>query len=312
METARPMKTKSDSPWLHRFAILTALATFLLLTAGAMVTTTNSGDSVPDWWFVPISFGTLLPPMVGEVFYEHGHRLIASAVGILTIVLAVWLHRAESRPWLKKLGYLAVAAVVLQGILGGLRVLQAEQPFLRPFFAIFHACLAQAFFCLTIAISIFTSRFWRKDSEATENRSMLPAMASITTAAIYLQVVFGAVMRHTGAWLMAHIGLAIVVSLLVFATCFVASSRHAASPQLHLPALGMLCVLIAQVALGIGTYYLLVKGFERNIGAALVHLVVISGHLVVGAALLSSSLILTLISHRLIQGPQASLSIAAQ
>jgi len=142
--------------WLHRYTRLLALATLLLVAAGGMVTSTSSGLAVPDW---PTTYGYTmfsfpLSKMVGGIFYEHGHRLIASAVGFLTIGLVVGLWRVEPRRWVRRLGVIALAAVVLQGVLGGLTVLN----FLPPPISIGHAGLAQAFFGLTVSIALFTSR----------------------------------------------------------------------------------------------------------------------------------------------------------
>src|SRR6476646_10088864 len=105
---------------LHRYAVLTAAATLFLIVAGGLVTSTESGLSVPDW---PLSYGMLMPPMVGGVFYEHGHRMAATTVGFLTLVLAVWTARAEPRPSVRRLAWGALAAVITQGVLGGLTVL---------------------------------------------------------------------------------------------------------------------------------------------------------------------------------------------
>ena len=125
-------------PWLHRFAVATAGATLLLIVAGALVTSNEAGLAVPDW---PLSYGTWMPPMVGGIFYEHGHRMIGASVGLLTIILALWLWRAERRSWLRRLGFIGVAAVVLQGVLGGITVL-----YLLPWpVSVGHASLAQLF-----------------------------------------------------------------------------------------------------------------------------------------------------------------------
>src|SRR5687767_5859274 len=132
-------RPEARSRALHRYAIVTAVATLLLIVAGGLVTSTESGLSVPDW---PLSYGRLMPPMVGGVFYEHGHRMVATAVGLLTVVLAVWLARREPRPWVRRLGWLALAAVVAQGLLGGLTVIYL----LPTAISVAHACLAQAFF----------------------------------------------------------------------------------------------------------------------------------------------------------------------
>src|SRR2546423_6762019 len=142
-----------ESRWLRGFTKFVAAATLFLIFAGALVTSTESGLSVPDW---PLSYGKVMPPMVGGVFYEHGHRMVATTVGILTVVLAIWLARREPRRWVRRLGLLAVAAVVAQGVLGGLTVI-----FLLPTaVSVAHACLAQTFFCLTVAIAVVTSPCW--------------------------------------------------------------------------------------------------------------------------------------------------------
>ena len=133
-------------PWRHRLGVATAAATLVLIFVGGLVTSTGSGLSVPDW---PLSYGMLMPPMVGGVFYEHSHRMVASLVGFLTLVLAVWTARAEARAGVRRLAWAALAAVVAQGVLGGLTVI-----YLLPTpVSVAHACLAQTFFCITIALA---------------------------------------------------------------------------------------------------------------------------------------------------------------
>ena len=168
------------------------MATLFLIFAGGLVTSTESGLSVPDW---PLSYGRLMPPMVGGVFYEHGHRMVATAVGILTILLAVWLSRREPRAWVRRLGYAALAAVVAQGLLGGLTVL-----FLLPTaVSVAHACLAQTFFCLVVTIAVVTSPAWRAASDTRRDPAF--RMGAATVAAVFLQLLVGAVMRHNKAGL---------------------------------------------------------------------------------------------------------------
>src|SRR5207237_5113122 len=106
--------------WLHRYAVLWSFCTLFLVVAGGLVTSNDAGLSVPDW---PLSYGKLMPPMEGGIFYEHGHRMIASMVGLFTIVSTVWLWKTESRKWLRWLGVFALLAVITQGVLGGLTVL---------------------------------------------------------------------------------------------------------------------------------------------------------------------------------------------
>src|SRR3954465_12012741 len=151
------MSRSNDNQWLHRFAVLTAFATLLLICVGGVVTSKGVGMSVPDW---PTTYGYNMfffpfSKWVGGIFYEHSHRLVASAVGLLTVSLAVWLCLKEARIWLRWLGIAAVFAVVLQGVLGGLRVTQ-----LKDEIGIFHAALAQLFFVLVSAIALFLSRWW--------------------------------------------------------------------------------------------------------------------------------------------------------
>ena len=129
-----------------------------MLIAGALVTSNDAGLSVPDW---PLSYGSLMPPMIGGIFYEHGHRMIASFVGLLSIILAVWLWRVYSRRppgerWLRWLGVAALGAVIVQGLLGGLTVLF----YLPPAVSSAHATLAQLFFATVVSIALFTSAWW--------------------------------------------------------------------------------------------------------------------------------------------------------
>src|SRR5512147_133667 len=144
----------------HRFAALVAFATFLLLIAGALVTSNDAGLAVPDWptsfnhW--PVTYSYFTVPMVGGVRWEHGHRILAQIIGILTIVLAVWTSKVDRRPWMRKLGWAALATVIAQGILGGVTVLN----FLPPSISSAHATLAQTFFCLVVSLWLFTGRTW--------------------------------------------------------------------------------------------------------------------------------------------------------
>jgi heme a synthase len=187
-----PERSAAPGAGLHRFAVATAIATLLLIFAGGLVTSTESGLSVPDW---PLSYGRLMPPMVGGIFYEHGHRMVATTVGLLTVVLAIWLARREPRAWVRRLGYGALAAVVAQGVLGGLTVI-----FLLPTaVSVAHACLAQTFFCLIVTIAVVTSPAWREGDFARDNR--VASIGAATVAAIFLQLLIGAVMRHTKAGL---------------------------------------------------------------------------------------------------------------
>ncbi len=182
--------------WLHRYALVTAFCTFLLVIAGGLVTSTGSGLAVPDW---PLSYGMYFPPMVGGILYEHGHRMIAGTVGIMTMLLGLWLWRSEPRRWVRRLGAATVIAVLAQAGLGGLTVI-----FLLPTaVSVAHAGLAMAFFSMTYALALVTSRSW---SEHTEHEPLggslpLPRLAALATATVYTQILLGATVRHTGSGL---------------------------------------------------------------------------------------------------------------
>src|SRR5213080_1978063 len=185
-----------STKWLNRFAWITCVATLLLICSGGMVTSKGVGLAVPDW---PTTFGYnmfLFPASkwVGGILFEHTHRLIASAVGFLTIILASWLWSSESRRWVRNLGLVALAGVILQGILGGLRVTM-----LRDEIGIFHACVAQAFLALLVVIALVTTNFWRfLDEIGPSPKKFAPirTLAIAITVAIYVQLVLGATMRH--------------------------------------------------------------------------------------------------------------------
>ena len=186
--------TDRRSTWLHRFAWFTSIATLLLICSGGMVTSKGVGLAVPDW---PTTFGYNMfffpvSKWVGGVFFEHTHRLIASTVGFLTIILAIWIWRVDHRRWMRRLGFAALGAVILQGVLGGLRVTM-----LKDEIGIFHALLAQAFLGMLIVITLATSRSWERLREAKPpSLQKFFRVVVCTTILIFLQLGLGATMRH--------------------------------------------------------------------------------------------------------------------
>jgi cytochrome c oxidase assembly protein subunit 15 len=189
------MNTSKPNRALHVFAVSTALATFFLIIAGGLVTSTDSGLAVPDW---PLSYGQLMPPMVGGIFYEHGHRMVATFVGMLTTILAFWLWKIDDRRWVKLMGLTALLAVIAQGLLGGITVL-----FLLPtWVSVSHATLAQSFFSLTILLAFITSESWKSRTPVESPMAgKTHTLALATTGAVLLQLILGALMRHTGSGL---------------------------------------------------------------------------------------------------------------
>src|SRR5438876_8178431 len=190
------MPSAISTRWLNRFAWLTCVVTLLLICSGGMVTSKNVGLAVPDW---PTTFGynMFLFPVskwVGGILFEHTHRLMGSLVGFLTVILTVWLWLSEDRKWVRNLGLIALGGVILQGVLGGLRVTMMKDEI-----GIFHACIAQAFLGLLVFIALVTTNFWRSISNATVNLKKFPPLKSLAiaiTIAIYVQLALGATMRH--------------------------------------------------------------------------------------------------------------------
>ncbi len=281
--------------WRHRLAVVLGCATFPLLFVGGLVTSKGAGLAVPDW---PTTFGynMFLYPwsaMIGNILYEHSHRLVAACVGLLTIALAVALWFGERRTWLRWLGVTALLVVIAQGILGGLRVV-----LLQSTLAILHACLAQAFFALTVGLALFTSREWAGEPTQAPitDSGRLCRLGAITTALIYLQVIFGAVLRHTGERLDAHLFVAGLVALHVTLLIW-RVKYHAARLKLVRLAGSLGILLLVQLLLGVGSYFAKFITLLRLPMDMVVFLT--TTHLIVGALMLVTSLALTLHSYRL-------------
>lgn len=213
---ARESQGLKENPKLRWFASFTAAATVFLIAAGASVTSTGSGDAVPDW---PLSFGRLHPPqMVGGVFYEHGHRMVAGVVAALIAIQAVWLWRVEPRAWVRRLGWIALISVLLQAVLGGLRVLVVSQESLQDYamrmagvnhvepvrigIGVLHALLAQIVLSMTFIIALALSPGWlRHRPPKLALPKSAPKWAAFFVVALVLQLLVGGIMRHSGAGL---------------------------------------------------------------------------------------------------------------
>lgn len=274
--------------WLHRFACLTAFATFFLIVAGASVTSNRAGLAVPDWptTYDQPMFRFPVANMVGGIFYEHGHRLIASVVGLLTAVLALWTFFGQRNRSVRRLGTAALAAVLAQGLLGGLTVMFL----LPPAISIAHAGLAQAFFCVTIALALVTSPRWRQPSPPVPASVRWLALA--TSAVVYIQLILGATIRHSDAAVLAHVIGAIVVFMVagLVAMTVLTSVRQ---KDLLWPALVLAFLVVAQLWLGAAT--LAVRAPKNVLGQLTTAQVVLPTlHLAVGALILAASFVLTL------------------
>jgi cytochrome c oxidase assembly protein subunit 15 len=301
------LEKEGENVGLHRFALFTACCTAFLIFVGGLVTSTESGLAVPDW---PTTYGWNMfafpfSKWVGGIFFEHSHRLFASFVGFLTVVLAVWTWFKERRAWVRWLSISALGTVILQGVLGGLTVL-----FLLPApISTLHACLAQTFFCLTISIALFTSPGWKRGLPLIKSHAEsipLQTLCAATTAFIYIQLILGALMRHTNSGLaipdfplafgriippfssekivihFAHrAGAAIVAAMIVWTFSRIARS-YSDSRLLFRPALSMLILLVIQVTLGALTVWTAKAVIPTT------------AHVATGALVLGTSLLLTL------------------
>ena len=366
------------SPWLHWVAVVTAVATFVLICIGGLVTSTDSGLAVPDWpttfganmflyplsktvsgflfsidpilqadlenavsseklrkaldrdknlvsenitistlepgqkWrivdadnqrtYTAIRTGGRLDIYVHGILYEHSHRLIGSAVGILTVALTLLIFIRDPRKWLKWVGAIALVAVIVQGVMGGLRVEQLSRTL-----AIVHACLAQAFFALTGCLVLFTSREWSEPVPVrqTSDETRLWRLTLLTTGFIYIQLIFGAVLRHTGSRLDAHLLFAALVTIHIFLLARRILTAHFNNKRddkrLVSSTLILSGLLILQLILGLGAYLAV---FGKAMGSIAV-VVVATSHVAVGALMLVTSVVLTL---RIWQPQQPALS----
>jgi cytochrome c oxidase assembly protein subunit 15 len=301
---------RDENIGLHRFALFTAACTAFLIFVGGLVTSTESGLSVPDW---PTTYGWNMftfpySKWVGGIFYEHGHRLTASFVGFLTIILTAWAWTRERRAWVRWLSTAALGAVILQGVLGGLTV----RYLLPAWISTLHACLAQTFFCTVIALAVFTSPGWKRGLPLVRSRAegvSLQTLCTMTTAAVYVQLILGALMRHTDAGLaipdfplafgriippftsgkivihFAHrAGAAIVAAMIIwtFSRIMRSYSDHS---LLFRPALVMLVLLTVQLALGATTVWTAKAVIPTT------------AHVLTGALVLGTSFLLTLRAH---------------
>lgn len=294
---------------LHRCAIGLSAATLFLIFVGGLVTSTGSGLAVPDW---PLSFGQVFPRMVGGVFYEHGHRMVAATVGFATLVFVIAVWRLEPRRSVRWLALAAIGTVLTQGLLGGLTVILL----LPPAVSSAHACLAQAFLCLTVALAVTTNPEWEdagpiRHGTRDGGTPTLATLTRATAAAVYGQLMLGAIMRHTGAGLaipdfplafgglvppfdrpgvaihFAHRMGALVVLVLVAWTALAIRTRAAREPRLTRPAVTAAILVALQVTLGALTVWTRKAVLPTT------------AHVAVGAALLATTFLLALRAGRL-------------
>jgi cytochrome c oxidase assembly protein subunit 15 len=280
---------------LHRYAWFVLASIQLLIVAGGLVTSTDSGLSVPDW---PLSYGGFFPPMIGGIRFEHSHRVIAGTVGIFTFILAALILKVEKRGWVKKLGVLAVLAVILQAVLGGLTVIYLLP---KPV-SISHACLGQTFFSIVAVITLVTSRSWLEaPSQGYAEAGKAQRLSLITSVLVYTQLVLGAVIRHTGAaavpW---HIGVAFLVLLHALLTFLKLNGLENDSQKLARHAFTLGALVLCQIFLGLGSYYYTLI-LEKAAMPRTAEVLFTTAHQSLGAAILATSVLLTFRTRRFLK-----------
>lgn len=282
----------ATNPWPHRLALMTGGATFILILVGGLVTNTESGLAVPDW---PTTFGynMFLYPwsrMVGGILYEHSHRLVGSVVGLLTLTLTLVICAVDRRRWLRWLAVGALGAVILQGVLGGLRVVLVEETL-----AILHGILAQAFFGLIGSLVLFTSREWSEPGEPLPgtDAGALRWLSCLTSVTIFFQIVFGALLTHLEARLDAHLSFAALTFALVSWLAVRIRRDHPDRPRLVRPAAILCGLLVLQLLLGLGSYVSRFAGVALPLGQFMALALPIS-HRLTGGLMLVTSLVLSL------------------
>ncbi len=287
---------KSDptpfNPRFHRFAVFTACATFILIIAGALVTSNDAGLSVPDW---PTSYGHVfrLPPWIGGIRYEHSHRMIAGFTILLTLSIAVWTWFVDRRRWMKVLAFCALATIIVQAVLGGMTVLR----FLPPAISAAHATVAQTFFCIAVLIAVFTGRRWVEELPAAtmdERRPTLLTLGVLSIFILYLQLVLGALFRHQGLPWWPHVVNAVTVALILTWTGVRAITQFSEVDAVRRPAVLLLFVLVLQLCLGFAAF---LTRLVWSVGAPQPEFPMVIAtvtHVAVGALLLATTAVLTL------------------
>lgn len=270
---------------VYRYNFFVACATFFLILAGGLVTSHQAGLSVPDW---PKSFGTWFPPMQGLMIWEHGHRVIAAFVGLLSLTLAVWITLSDKRKWLIGLAWSSIVLVFLQALLGGLTVLLK----LPPAISISHAVIGQTFFGLLVATAFFLSPYYEQnqDSAGTSRDPKLARLALIGLGMVYLQLILGAAVRHTDHGVIEHIVFAALLTGHLLAFSFYALYHHPARKVLIRLVACLGATLVTQVFLGVGAFSfkvlipetqqptavkVLFTAFHQSVGAVVLALLVL-------------------------------------
>jgi cytochrome c oxidase assembly protein subunit 15 len=292
MTSLRPSIQAPYNRTHHIFAVFVACATLLVITAGALVTSNDAGLSVPDW---PTSFGYLVkvPHFVGGVRYEWSHRMVAGTLVTLTLTIAIWTFFVEKRRWLRWLAIGAFCTVIAQAILGGLTVLLFQPPAVSTA----HATVAQTFFCIAVAIAVFTGRRWIEEDPRIDFDTRRPSLVTLTLVSIfvlYVQLILGGMFRHHGMSWWPHVLNAVIVSFVLAWTAVRALTVYSKIDAIRRPAVMMLSLLITQLCLGFTAFLTRVAWGRNAVQPELPMVISTVIHVAVGALLLATTVILAI------------------
>jgi heme a synthase len=262
--------------------------------AGALVTSNNAADSVPDW---PLAYGRIIPPLIGGIRFEYTHRVLAGLVSILTLILAVWITASERRPLAKRLGWTALALVLAQAALGGFRVLEG----FPSISATAHATLAQIFFITVVGLSLYLSPWWQSELSPLEDRGSprLRVLGTWMVIAILVQLVLGAAFRHGAFGIVPHLVGAGVVAVMVIWAGAAAKRRFRQVRDLRRATILLHSFFGLQILLG-GAAWWAVVGAADAVQPTYIYVTLTVAHVLGGALTLAAAVLFALTCFRLI------------
>lgn len=322
----------TSSPWPGRLAFSVAGVAFAMIVAGAFVTTLEAGDSVPDW---PLAYGKLVPAgeLSGGVVYEWGHRVVGGFLGLAALAMAVLVWRSRATRGAKMLAAAALAALVCQGLLGGLRVRFVSSPEVRSTFSspfggeasapgvllgvtMVHAALGQTVLALFVALALVSSLRWNSDGSAVPaaGSSKIRRLAVLTTAFVFVQLVLGSYVRHTGEWVLVHLAWAFVVSALAVLLSSRAQEIDGTPSDVRRPAAALGVAVVLQILLGLAAWMVSPANLETDAPPPVWAAIVRSGHVALGAAILAITVALALACFRWLapEGPREAPSAVSE
>lgn len=272
--------------------MFTAYFTFLVIMAGASVTSNDAGLSVPDW---PTSFGYLVkvPNLTGGVRFEWSHRMMAGSLVVLTLLIAVWTLLVENRSWLRKLALAAFGTVIAQAVLGGMTVLFLQPPMVSTG----HAAVAQTFFCVAVSIALFTGRKWVEEVPRVEIDPRHPSLLTLSLLSIfvlYVQLLLGGMFRHHGMTWWPHVAHSAIVAVVLTWTAIRSLSVYSKIEAIRKPAIIMLSLLITQLCLGFAAFLTRVAWGRDSVQPELPMVISTVAHVAVGALLLATAVVLAI------------------